>query len=152
MIKKFTLPELGYEVELNAFAQQADGAVWIRQGGTVVLATVVSSPSKEFPGFLPLTVEYRELFSAAGKIPGGYYKREGKPTDKEVLTSRLIDRVLRPLFPERFFNPVQVIATVYSVDKEHIPSTLALIASSLALTISKILLIKSSSKSIFSTI
>jgi len=138
MAKTFKLPEFGYEVELNTFAQQADGSVWIRQGGTVVLATVVSAPSKEFLGFLPLMVEYRELFSAAGKIPGGYYKREGKPTDKEVLTSRLIDRALRPLFPERFFNSVQIIATVYSVDKEHIPGPLAMIASSLALTISKI--------------
>lgn len=138
MAKKFTFPEFGYEVELDAFAQQADGSVWIRQGGTVVLATAVSSSTKDFPGFLPLTVEYRELFSAAGKIPGGYYKREGRPTDKEVLTSRLIDRALRPLFPERFFNSVQIIATVYSVDKEHVPGPLALIASSLALTISKI--------------
>jgi len=138
MAKKFILPEFGYEVELDTFAQQADGSVWIKQGGTVVLATVVSSANKEFPGFLPLTVEYRELFSAAGKIPGGYYKREGKPTDKEVLTSRLIDRALRPLFPERFFDSVQIIATVYSVDKEHIPGPLALIASSLALSISKI--------------
>jgi polyribonucleotide nucleotidyltransferase len=138
MTKRFKLPELEYEVELDVFARQADGAVWIRQGGTVVLATAVSRPSKEFLGFLPLTVEYRELFSAAGKIPGGYFKREGKPTDKEVLTSRLIDRALRPLFPERFFNSVQIIATVYSVDKEHVPGPLALVASSLALTISKI--------------
>jgi len=138
MAKRFTLPEFGYEIELDVFAKQADGSVWIKQGGTVVLATVVSAPIKEFLGFLPLTVEYRELFSAAGKIPGGYYKREGRPTDKEVLTSRLIDRALRPLFPERFFNSVQIIATVYSVDKEHIPGPLALIASSLALTISKI--------------
>ncbi len=138
MAQRFTLPEFGYEVELDTFAQQADGSVWIKQGGTVVLATAVSAPNKEFPGFLPLTVEYREQFSAAGKIPGGYFKREGKPTDKEVLTSRLIDRALRPLFPEKFFDSVQVIATVYSVDKEHIPGPLALIASSLALGISKI--------------
>jgi len=138
MTQRFTLPEFGYEVELNQFAQQADGSVWIKQGGTVVLATVVSAPNKEFPGFLPLTVEYREQFSAAGKIPGGYFKREGKPTDKEVLTSRLIDRALRPLFPEKFFDSVQIVTTVYSVDKEHVPGPLALIASSLALTISKI--------------
>ena len=89
---------------------QADGAVWFKQGGTVVLATVVSAPSKEFPGFLPLTVDYREQFSAAGKIPGGYFKREGKSTDKEVLTGRFIDRAIRPLFPVNYFNQVQVIS------------------------------------------
>lgn len=138
MVKTFHLPEFGYKVELGKFARQADGAVWLQQGGTVVLATVVSSPSKEFPGFLPLTVEYREQFSAAGKIPGGYFKREGKPSDKEVLTGRIIDRSLRPLFPATYFNQIQVITTVYSVDKEHAPATLALIATSLALSISKI--------------
>lgn len=138
MVKKFRLEEFGYEVELGRLAQQADGAVWIQQGGTVVLATAVSALSKEFPGFFPLTIEYRELYSAAGKIPGGYYKREGKPSDREVLTSRFIDRAMRPLFPADYFNQVQVIATCYSVDKEHSPNVMALIASSLALTISKI--------------
>ncbi len=138
MVKRYSLPEFGYSVEIGKFAQQADGAVWLQQGGTVVLATVVSAPSKEFPGFLPLTVEYRELFSAAGKIPGGYFKREGKPTDKEVLTGRIIDRSIRPLFPYDYFNQIQVVATVYSVDKLYEPNSLALIASSLALSISKI--------------
>lgn len=138
MIKQFRLPDFGYEVEVGKFARQADGAVWLQKGGTVVLSTVVASPSKEFPGFLPLTSEYREQFSAAGKIPGGYYKREGKPSDKEVRTSRLIDRAIRPLFPENFFDQLQVITTVYSVDKEHAPYTLGLIASSLALSISEI--------------
>ncbi len=138
MVKTFHLPEFGYKVELGKFAHQADGAVWIQQGGTVVLATVVSAESKDFPGFLPLTVEYREWFSAAGKIPGGYYKREGKPTDKEVLTGRLIDRAMRPLFPADYFNQVQVVTSVYSVDKENAPATLGFIASSLALSISKI--------------
>ena len=87
MVKKFRLEEFGYEVELGKVARQADGAVWFQQGGTVVLATAVSAPSQEFPGFFPLTIDYRENYSAAGKIPGGYYKREGKPSDKEVLTS-----------------------------------------------------------------
>lgn len=138
-VKKFNLPEFGYEVQLGKFAQQADGAVWMQHGGTVVLATVVAASSKdEFPGFLPLSVDYREMFSAAGKIPGGYFKREGKMTDKEVLTSRLIDRAVRPLFPDKFFDQVQLLATVYSVDKEHIPAVPALVASSLALTISQI--------------
>lgn len=138
MVKTFNLPEFNYTVQIGKFAQQADGSVWMQQGGTVVLATVVSSPSKEFPGFLPLTVEYREWLSAAGKIPGGYYKREGKPTDKEILTGRIIDRAIRPLFPSDYFNQIQVIATVYSVDKEHAPASLAFLASSIALSISKI--------------
>ena len=138
MVKTFRLDEFGFKVEVGKLAQQADGSVWLQQGGTVILATVVSAPSKEFPGFLPLMVDYREQYSAAGKIPGGYYKREGRLTDREILTSRLIDRAIRPLFPEEFFNQIQVLATVYSVDKEHSPNTIALLASSLALTISKI--------------
>ncbi|KIX85242.1 hypothetical protein J120_02900 [candidate division TM6 bacterium JCVI TM6SC1] len=138
MVQTFRLPGFEYEVEIGKFARQADGAVWIRQGGTVVLATAVCSPSKDFPGFLPLTIEYRELFSAAGKIPGGYFKREGKATDKEVLTGRLIDRAIRPLFPSNYFDQIQVVTNVYSYDKEHLPATLGLIATSLALAISKI--------------
>lgn len=138
MEKRFYLPELGYELSIGKFAGQADGAAWLQQGGTIVLATACTAPSAEFPGFLPLTIDYRELFSAAGKIPGGYYKREGKFSDKEVLTSRLIDRSIRPLFPYNFFNQLQILATVYSVDKEHSPQTLGLLATSLALTLSKI--------------
>jgi polyribonucleotide nucleotidyltransferase len=138
MEKTFRLETDGIEVVLGKFADQADGAAWIKQGGTVVLSTVVSAPSKEFPGFLPLTVDYRELFSAAGKIPGGYFKREGKFTDKEVLTGRLIDRAIRPLFPANYFNQVMAFTSVYSVDKEHMPHGLALLGVSLALTISKI--------------
>ncbi len=138
MVKKFKLPDFGFEVEIGKVAQQADGAVWFQQEGTVLLATAVASPSAEFPGFLPLTVDYREHYSAAGKIPGGYYKREGKSSDQEVLTARLIDRAIRPIFPAHFFDQIQVLSTVYSVDKEHTPNILALIASSLALTISDI--------------
>jgi polyribonucleotide nucleotidyltransferase len=138
MVRKFHSAEFGYEVEIGGVARQADAAVWFRQGDTVILATVVSAPSKEFPGFLPLTIDYREQFSAAGKIPGGYYKREGKFTDKEVLTSRLIDRPIRPLFPSNYFDQIQILATVYSVDKSYTPANLALLATSLALTISKI--------------
>jgi polyribonucleotide nucleotidyltransferase len=138
MVKKYTLPELGYEVEIGKVARQADGAVWFKHGGTVVLSTVVSAASSEFPGFLPLTVDYREYSSAAGKIPGGFYKREGKPSDREVLTGRLIDRAIRPIFPHRFFDQVQALSTVYSVDKEHTPYTLALLATSLALSVSDI--------------
>jgi polyribonucleotide nucleotidyltransferase len=136
--KKFSSAEFGYEATIGKVAGQADGAVWLQQGGTVVLATVVSAPSKEFPGFLPLTVDYREQFAAAGRIPGGYFKREGKPSDKEVLNGRIIDRAIRPLFPENYFNQLQITSTVYSVDKESIPHTLSLLAASLALTISKV--------------
>src|SRR5579872_3261749 len=122
MSKTFRLDEFNYEVTIGKFAGQADGAAWVKKGGTVVLATACTAPSKEFPGFLPLSVDYREQFSAAGKIPGGYFKREGKFTDKEVLTSRLIDRAIRPLFPEGYFNQIQVLPTVYSVDKENMPA------------------------------
>ena len=120
--QKFELSDFKYEVEIGSFAGQADGAVWFKQGGTVVLATVVSAPAEEFPGFMPLTVEYREQLAAAGRIPGGYFKREGKSTDKEVLTARLIDRAIRPLFPHGYFDQIYVQATVYSVDREHVPN------------------------------
>lgn len=137
--KKVSLPEFGYEVQLGRYAKQADAAVWIKHGGTVVLSTVVTAPSNDdFPGFLPLSVDYREMSAAAGKFPGGYFKREGKMTDKEVLTSRLVDRALRPLFPDKFFQQIQVLSTVYSVDKENMPDMLALVSCSLALTLSKI--------------
>ena len=99
MIKTFKLENLGYELQIGKFAGQADGAAWLQKKGTVVLSTAVMAEVKDFPGFLPLSVDYREQFSAAGKIPGGYLKREGKSSDREVLTSRVIDRSLRPLFP-----------------------------------------------------
>jgi polyribonucleotide nucleotidyltransferase len=138
MERKFSLPDFGYEVVLGKFANQADGSAWLQCGGTIVLATVCSAPSTEFPGFLPLTVDYREQFSAAGKIPGGYFKREGKFSDHEVLVSRLMDRSIRPLFPENYFDKIQVMTTVYSVDKENVPEMLALLATSIALSTSKI--------------
>lgn len=138
MVRTFKNEEFGFEVEIGKVARQADGAVLLKQGGTVILATATSAPSREFPGFLPLTIEYREQYSAAGKIPGGYFKREGKLSDREVLTSRLIDRAIRPLFPYNYFNQLQVLTTVYSVDKEHAPNTISLLAASLALSISKI--------------
>lgn len=138
MEKKFSLSEFGYTAIVGKFAGQADGAVWLQQGGTVVIAAVVSEPSEEFPGFFPLTVDYRELFSAAGRIPGGYLKREGRPSDQEILNGRLIDRAIRPLFPDDFFDKVQVTTTIYSADKERMPQGLALLASSLALVLSPI--------------
>lgn len=138
MIKTFKLPSLGYEVTIGKFANKADGSVWFRQKDTIILTTAVMADTKSFPGFLPLSVDYREYFSASGRIPGGYLKREGRSSDHEILTSRLIDRAIRPLFPDYFFNEVQVLATVYSVDKEALPAPLSLLSASLALMISKI--------------
>jgi len=138
MSKTFTLDSLGYELVINKFAKQADGTAWLKRKGTVVLSTAVMSEVKDFPGFLPLSVDYREQFAAAGKIPGGYLKREGKSSDKEVLISRLIDRSIRPLFPSYFFNQVQALTTVYSVDPDALPATQALLATSISLVISKI--------------
>ncbi len=138
MEKKFKLSEFGYEVTIGKFANQADGAAWFEQSGTIILSTVVEGTSKEFPGFLPLTTDYREHWAAVGKIPGGYFKRETKSSDKEILVSRLIDRAIRPLFPEKYFNPVQALSTVYSVNKDHLPYNLSLISTSIALVTSKI--------------
>ncbi|MBI4388254.1 MAG: polyribonucleotide nucleotidyltransferase, partial [Candidatus Omnitrophica bacterium] len=132
--------QLGREelvIKTGKLAKQADGAVLVQYGGTVVLVTACSAKNKrEEQDFFPLTVDYREKTYAAGKIPGGYFKREGKPTEKEVLTARLIDRPLRPLFPEGYCDEVQVMATVLSVDADHNPDTLAMIGGSTALMIS----------------
>ena len=134
---KFSHGEL--EVEIGKFAKQADGSVWIKSGDNVVLSTVVATKEeKEFIGFFPLTVEYRQRMSAAGKIPGGYIKREGRLSDVEVLTSRLIDRSVRPLFPKYYFNEVQLLSTVYSSDGKFPTNILSVIGSSLALSISSI--------------
>lgn len=141
--KTYELSKFGYKAGVNHIARQADGSVWLQHGGTVLVATATSAPFKDFPGFLPLAVEYREPFASAGKIPGGFFKREGKSTDKEVLTSRLIDRSIRPLFPKDYFNQVQLCITVYSVDKEHMPHSIAVLAASLALSVSKIPLLES---------
>ena len=111
----------------------------VRYGDTIVLCTAVGVRSRK-PGqdFFPLTVNYQEKTFAAGKIPGGFFKREGRPTEKEMLTSRLIDRPIRPLFPEGFRNEVQVIATVLSHDLENDPDIVAMIGCSAALTLSGI--------------
>jgi polyribonucleotide nucleotidyltransferase len=124
-------------LETGKIARQADGSVVARYGDTVVLATVVYAKAPK-PGidFFPLTVHYQEKTSAAGKIPGGFFKREGRPTEKEVLTSRLIDRPIRPLFADGFRNEVQVICTVLSHDLENDPDIVAMVAASAALTIS----------------
>ncbi len=126
-------------LETGKMARQADGAVLVRYGDTIVLCTAVGARSAK-PGqdFFPLTVNYQEKTFAAGKIPGGFFKREGRPTEKEVLTSRLIDRPIRPLFPHGFRNEVQVIATVLSHDLENNPDIVAMIGCSAALTLSGI--------------
>lgn len=138
MEKKYSSSELDYTAVLGKYAGQADGAVWLQSGGTVVLATVVAEGSEEFPGFFPLTIDYREQFASTGRIPGGYLKREGKPSDQEVLNGRIIDRAIRPLFPENYFDKVQLCATVYSADRQKMPHCMALVASSLALSTSSI--------------
>ena len=124
-------------LETGKVARQADGAVVATYGETTVLATVVAAKSpREGVDFLPLTVDYQEKFYAAGRIPGGYFKREGRPTEKETLVSRLIDRPIRPLFANGWRNETQVIITTLSHDMENDPDILALVASSAALTLS----------------
>src|SRR6202789_2527977 len=126
-------------LESGKVARQADGAVVVTYGDTTVLCTVVGAKTPK-PGqdFFPLTVNYQEKTFAAGKIPGGFFKREGRPTEKEVLTSRLIDRPVRPLFPEGYLCDTQVIATVLSHDLENDPDIVSMIGCSAALTISGI--------------
>jgi polyribonucleotide nucleotidyltransferase len=126
-------------LEVGEVAKQANGAVLVWYGETVVLvATVVAPEMREGLDFVPLTVDYREKAYAAGKIPGGFFKREGRPSEREVLTSRLIDRPIRPLFPKGFSQETQVIAMVLSADTENDPDVLAMIGASAALTVSDI--------------
>jgi polyribonucleotide nucleotidyltransferase len=120
-------------------AAQADGSVLVYYGDTVVLVTAVSlKGAREGVDFLPLTVDYQEKTFAAGKIPGGFFKREGRPNEKEILTSRIIDRSIRPLFPKGYYSETQVVANVLSVDKENDPDVAAMLATSAALEISNI--------------
>jgi len=126
-------------IETGKYAKQANGSVMVRYGDTMVLVTAVASKeAKEDQGFFPLQVEYREKTSAAGKFPGGFIKREGRPTEKEILSSRLIDRPIRPLFPKDFKNETQIIASVLSFDGENDSDVLGAIGASAALTISDI--------------
>ena len=124
-------------LETGKMARQADGAVLATYGETTVLATVVSVKEPK-PGqdFFPLTVNYQESYYAAGRIPGGFFKREGRPTEKETLTSRLIDRPIRPLFAEGYKNETQVVVTVLSHDLENDPDIVGMVAASAALTLS----------------
>jgi len=126
-------------IETGRYARQANGAVMVRYGDTMVLVSAVAAEeAKEDRGFFPLQVEYRERTSAAGKIPGGFFKRESRPTEKEILTARLIDRPIRPLFPKEFQNETQIISFVLSYDGENDADVLGAIGASAALTISDI--------------
>jgi polyribonucleotide nucleotidyltransferase len=141
MEKKIEVEVDGRMLSIGAgkFAKQADGAVMVRYADTMVLATVVSAKEAvEGRDFVPLQVEYREKTSAAGRIPGGFFKREGRPTEKEILSSRLIDRPIRPLFPKNYRHETQVLVTVYSSDQEHDADVLGAIGASAALLISDV--------------
>ncbi|MDF2631008.1 MAG: polynucleotide phosphorylase [Symbiobacteriaceae bacterium] len=134
--------ELGGRImtlETGALAKQASGAVLVRYGDTVVLAAVVGSASpREGIDFFPLTVDYEERLYAAGKIPGNWFRREGKPTTKAILSARLTDRPIRPLFPDGYRNDVQIVVTVMSIDGDHAPEIMGIVGASAALTISDI--------------
>lgn len=127
------------KIETGRMAKQADGAAVIWVEGTVIIATAVSAKTVK-PGtdFLPLTVDYQERAYAAGKIPGGFFKREGKPSEREILNSRLVDRPIRPLFPEGYFYDTQVITSVVSIDRSGVTDVMAVVAASVALTLSDI--------------
>src|ERR1700719_584847 len=126
-------------IETGKIAKLADGSVIVSCGETIVLASAVSATTiKEGQDFFPLTVDYREKAAAAGKFPGGYFKREGRPTEKEILTCRLTDRPIRPLFPKGWYNEVQVQTVVLSADGENDPDILSIIGASAALSVSDI--------------
>src|SRR5271155_1935648 len=119
-------------LETGKLAKQANGAVVVRYGDTVVLVTACMDSRANDRDFLPLTVDYREYTYSAGKIPGGFFKREGRPSEREILTSRMIDRPLRPLFPEGWSTETQIVAMVLSADAENDPDVVAVTAASAA--------------------
>ena len=124
-------------IETGKVAKQAHGAATVRLGDTLILATVVEAKPLDIQrDFFPLLVDYREKAYAAGKIPGGFFKREGRPSEKETVSARLIDRALRPLFPEGYFNEVQIMVMVLSSDQENDADILGLIGASAALSMS----------------
>ena len=141
MEKTYTMDLAGSQlkVTIGKVAEQANGACLVQYGDTVVLVTATSSSKpREGIDFFPLSVDYEEKMYAVGKIPGGFIKREGRPSEKATLSARLIDRPLRPLFPEGYRNDVHIVATVLSVDQDHSPEIVAMIGSSIALSISDI--------------
>ena len=136
---KYRIGDSDLVLETGRMAKQANGAVFATYGGSAVLATICCS-DKEVEGldYVPLSVEYNEKFYAAGKIPGGFLKREGRPRDKEILVSRLIDRPMRPLFDKKFKREIQIVPTTISADQVNPPDILAMIASSAAVVVSDI--------------
>ncbi len=138
IIKTVKIGDKELSIEVGRMAKQADGATVVRYGDTMVLATAVSAKDKKDIDFLPLTVEYKENFYAAGRIPGGYFKREGKLTEKETLVSRIVDRSMRPLFPEGYAYETQMIVNVISSDGQNDADVLALVAASASLWVSDI--------------
>ncbi|MBD0404766.1 polyribonucleotide nucleotidyltransferase [Flammeovirga sp. EKP202] len=138
--KTVALPD-GREISLETgrMARQADGSIVLRMGNTMLLATVVSNPEKrEGADFLPLSVDYQEKFASAGKIPGGFLKREGRLSDREILISRLVDRAIRPLFPSDYYHDTQIMISMISADKDALPDALVALAASAALSITDI--------------
>src|SRR6186713_761718 len=126
-------------IETGKMARQADGSVTVQQGNCILLATVVANKEpREGQSFFPLSVDYQEKFSSAGQIPGSFFKREARLNDYEILTSRLIDRALRPLFPEDYLCEVQVIVTLISSDEQILPDAMACLAASAALAVSDV--------------
>jgi len=139
VLKEIEINGKTFSLEAGRFARQANGAVMVSFGDTKVLAVAVAADEQVVgQDFLPLSVEYREKYSAVGKIPGGFIKREGKPTEKEILSARLIDRPIRPLFPKGYMTETQVIVQVYSSDQEHDPDVIGAVGASAALAISDI--------------
>jgi polyribonucleotide nucleotidyltransferase len=138
--KKMTLPN-GKEIsiETGKLAKQADGAVVVRMGDTMLLATIVSSKdAKDDVDFLPLTIDYKEKFASVGRFPGGFLKRESRPSDEEILTMRIVDRAMRPLFPDDYHAEVQVMIQLMSSDGENQPDALACLAASAAVAVSDV--------------
>ncbi|MBI3759303.1 MAG: polyribonucleotide nucleotidyltransferase, partial [Deltaproteobacteria bacterium] len=125
-------------IEVGKLAKQATGAAVVRYGETVVLGTVVHGPPRAGVDFFPLTVDYREKMSAAGRFPGGFFKREGRPTNKEILTMRLIDRPLRPLFPELFKDEIQIQVMVLSSDLQNDPDVIGFVSAAAALAVAPV--------------
>ncbi len=138
-IKETELNGKKFSIETGRVAKQAHGSCWVRFGDTIIMATVVGAPeAKEEADFFPLSVDYREKAYAAGKIPGGYFKREGRPSENEILVSRLIDRSVRPLFTDEYLNEVQVMVSALSADKENDPDVHGITGASMSLLLSDI--------------
>ena len=137
--KEINLPDgRQITIETGKLAKQADGSAVIQMGNAMLLATIVSSRTKSPVDFLPLTVDYREKFAAAGKFPGGFFKREARPSNEEILTMRLVDRVLRPLFPKDYHYETQVMIQLMSHDEDVMPDSLAGLAASTVIQLSDI--------------